>query len=337
MAAAGVDFDQWKALTVVALKLDYRTSSLGQSQFRREARQILGLLGQFIFYTVVGAAMAFLVWVSADLFFVSTVAMTYTMFVVGTAVLIDHNSALTSPVDYVILGFRPVTLAHLLRGPADERPGVHDADYHGRGMVADRRTVSPTWRGGWRSRRAGLLPLFDQHGAGDSAGLLVGAGCARTAGCQAGAVVSSARHELSRVRRLLLRGRPDFTERRDIVDVAEDALVAASTRRRGSAPIWNWPPASWVRARSCPPPRRSSRWSRWRRCWAVGLSLEYSERLSGAHDGSCAAQDRATATTRRRLRRWFQNRGSARSGACSCGASFGTISGSGWASSPSCR
>ena len=108
-AAAGVDFDQWSALTITALKLDFRTSSLGQNQFRRDASRVLGLIGQFVFYTVVGGALSFLVWFSADLFLVGTVAMTYTMFMVGTAVLIDHNSALASPVDYAILGFRPIT------------------------------------------------------------------------------------------------------------------------------------------------------------------------------------------------------------------------------------
>jgi hypothetical protein len=107
-AAFGVDFDQWKALTAVALKLDFRTSSLGQSQFRQEARQVLGLIGQFVFYTVVGAGMAFLVWAAEDLFFVGTVTMSYVIFAIGTAVLLDHNSALTSPTDYAVLGFRPI-------------------------------------------------------------------------------------------------------------------------------------------------------------------------------------------------------------------------------------
>ncbi len=106
---AGVDFDQWKALTLVALKLDFRTSSLGRNQFRREASAIVGLIGQFIFYTLMGAFISFFVWFSRDLFLVGTFAMTYVMFVVGMAVLVDHNSALASPADYAILGFRPVT------------------------------------------------------------------------------------------------------------------------------------------------------------------------------------------------------------------------------------
>lgn len=108
-AAAGVDFDQWKALTLVALKLDLRSSSLGRSQFRRKAGVVAGLIAQLIFYTVFGAAIAFFVWFSRDLFIVGTIAMTYTMFAIGTAVLVDHNSALASPLDYAILGFRPLT------------------------------------------------------------------------------------------------------------------------------------------------------------------------------------------------------------------------------------
>ena len=106
--AVGIDFDQWRALTLVALKLDFRTSSVGRTQFRREAGAIAGLVGQFIFYTAVGAFLAFLVWFSRDLFLVGTIAVSYTMFIIGTAVLLDHNAALVSPIDYPILGFQPI-------------------------------------------------------------------------------------------------------------------------------------------------------------------------------------------------------------------------------------
>jgi len=107
--AAGVDFDQWKALTAVALKLDVRSSSLGRSPFRRRAGFVGGLIAQVTFYTLFGAAIAVFVWFSRDLFLVGTIAMTYMMFAIGMAVLVDHNSALASPLDYAILGFRPVT------------------------------------------------------------------------------------------------------------------------------------------------------------------------------------------------------------------------------------
>ena len=122
----GVDFDQWKALTVVALKLDFRTSSLGQSQFRREASQILGLLGQFIFYTVVGGRSRSLSGSAAICFSSSTVAMTY------THVRGRHRRADRSQLGAGVAGglrdprVPARRLAHVLRRPPDERPRLHD-------------------------------------------------------------------------------------------------------------------------------------------------------------------------------------------------------------------
>lgn len=106
--SAGVDFDQWRALTVSALRIDFRTSAVGRSSFRRNAGTIAGLIGQLIFYTLAGAFLAFLVWFSGSLFLVGTISVSYTMFIVGTAVLLDHSSALASPVDYLVLGYRPI-------------------------------------------------------------------------------------------------------------------------------------------------------------------------------------------------------------------------------------
>lgn len=107
--AAGIDFDQWLALVVVALKLDFRVSTIGQRQFGREARAVATLIFQAVLYTMFGAFIAFFVWVSRDLFLVGTVAATYIAFIVGTAVVLDHNSVIASPTDYAILGYRPVS------------------------------------------------------------------------------------------------------------------------------------------------------------------------------------------------------------------------------------
>jgi ABC-2 type transport system permease protein len=105
---AGVDYGQWRALVIVALKLDFRVSSVGQTRFGREARAISNLILQAFLYTLFGAFIAFFLWINRDLFLVGTVAATYVAFIVGTAVLLDHNSVITSPADYAILGFRPV-------------------------------------------------------------------------------------------------------------------------------------------------------------------------------------------------------------------------------------
>ena len=106
--AVGVDYDQWKALTLVALKLDFRQGRFGSTR-SSETRHIAIIASQAIFYSVYGLLMAILLWTTRDLFLAGTVLMTYVMFMVGTTVLLEHNSVLTSPQDYAILGFRPIT------------------------------------------------------------------------------------------------------------------------------------------------------------------------------------------------------------------------------------
>ena len=108
-AAAGIDFDQWKALTVVALKLDFRGSALSQRPEQHETRLVISLIFQATFYTLFGGLIAYLVWTSRDLWLAGTIASTYIAFLVGTAVVLDHNSVISSPADYAILGFRPVS------------------------------------------------------------------------------------------------------------------------------------------------------------------------------------------------------------------------------------
>ena len=108
-AAAGIDFEQWKALTVVALKLDFRGSALTQRQGEHETRVVISLIFQAIFYTLFGGIIAYLVWASRDLWLAGTIASTYIAFLIGTAVVLDHHSVISSPVDYAILGFRPVS------------------------------------------------------------------------------------------------------------------------------------------------------------------------------------------------------------------------------------
>ena len=108
-SAAGIDFDQWKALTVVALKLDFRGSALTQRQGEHESRVVISLIFQAIFYTLFGGIIAYLVWASRDLWLAGTIASTYIAFLIGTAVVLDHHSVISSPVDYAILGFRPVS------------------------------------------------------------------------------------------------------------------------------------------------------------------------------------------------------------------------------------
>ncbi len=91
------------------MKLDLRNAAVGRAGFGREASNVSTFIAQGLFYFVLGAILAIFVSASRDLFLTGTVLLTYTLFMVGTTVLLDHNSALTSPTDYHVLGFRPVS------------------------------------------------------------------------------------------------------------------------------------------------------------------------------------------------------------------------------------
>ena len=108
-SAIGIDYEQWKALTLVALKNDFRSTSLGQRMDSREVRVVFSLLFQAVFYTLFGTMIAYVVWASRDQWLTGTIASTYIAFIVGTAVVLDHHSVISSPVDYAVLGFRPVS------------------------------------------------------------------------------------------------------------------------------------------------------------------------------------------------------------------------------------
>ena len=110
LEAAGVDYAQWLALTRALLKRDFRTRSSQMARGNRgPATGGKALFAQAIFYSVFGVVLSVAIVVSKDLFFIGLVMCSYVMFMVGTAVLLDHSSALTAADDYAVLGFRPVS------------------------------------------------------------------------------------------------------------------------------------------------------------------------------------------------------------------------------------
>lgn len=108
--AMGVDYAQWSALSRALLKRDFRgrTSSIGRAG-RTGATGARALLSQAIIYSLIGSFLAIALVVAKDLFFAGTLLCTYVMFMTGTAVMLDHSTALTSADDYSVLGFRPVS------------------------------------------------------------------------------------------------------------------------------------------------------------------------------------------------------------------------------------
>jgi hypothetical protein len=104
-----IDYGQWTAMTKAALIVDLRTSMFVRGRQGQQVRAISAIISQMIFYTVMGAFVGAFVVFSGDLFLSANLVLAYVMFMVGTAALVDHNAAITSPDDYHILGFRPVT------------------------------------------------------------------------------------------------------------------------------------------------------------------------------------------------------------------------------------
>ena len=106
---AGVDYDQWRALVRASLTVDLRTSLFVRGPNTNQGSAMAAIIGQIVFYGLTGFFISLGVWYSRDLFLSGVFVVTYVMFMVATASLMDHNAAIASPDDYYILGFRPVT------------------------------------------------------------------------------------------------------------------------------------------------------------------------------------------------------------------------------------
>src|SRR5262249_59603136 len=103
---ASIDFEQWKALTVAALKIDIRSAKGVNAT--RHGHFAVQIAGQFLIFSGLGVFIAILAWAIADAWLVASVGSAYAMFTIGMMVFIDHNSII-SPADYAILAPHPVT------------------------------------------------------------------------------------------------------------------------------------------------------------------------------------------------------------------------------------
>lgn len=111
--AAGVDFDQWRGLTRALMRMDVRTTrvqgGIGAATTRPQDNQAALFVRQVAMYILMGVVAALIVFFVADVMLAATLVITYVMFMVGSMVLIDHQSVITSPDDYLVLGSRPVS------------------------------------------------------------------------------------------------------------------------------------------------------------------------------------------------------------------------------------
>jgi hypothetical protein len=110
MQLLGVDYEQWRALTRTAIKLDSRNASLGQPTGTGEAKSTAGqLFVRLWVYVFVGGVLGVLVAINKDVFFTGTILITYTMAMAAMLVLIDFGAIVISPDDFAILGYQPVS------------------------------------------------------------------------------------------------------------------------------------------------------------------------------------------------------------------------------------
>jgi hypothetical protein len=106
-ARAGIDYRQWKAMTLTLLRSDFRLP--GQSNQHYSMRTVSGLLFMAVLYGFFGLSMAALILLNPDALLTATITLTYLAFLVVTSVLTQYGSTIVATTDYAILAPRPVS------------------------------------------------------------------------------------------------------------------------------------------------------------------------------------------------------------------------------------
>ena len=111
IGSLGVDYDQWRALTRVALKIDFRVAAAGQSIYHQDQKTsgTSRFFMRYIIYVFMGAMLSGLVVMNKDVFFTGTIVLSYIMVMTSMLVLVDFGAVVISPDDFAILGYQPVS------------------------------------------------------------------------------------------------------------------------------------------------------------------------------------------------------------------------------------
>jgi hypothetical protein len=106
----GVDAVQWRVLVLTALRVDLRTTG-AMSMARMHARSsgTSSLRSFLITLVFMGLMLGLIVFVTADLFFSTTLFFSFLLFSVGTSLLLEYQAIVLSPDDYRQLGYQPIT------------------------------------------------------------------------------------------------------------------------------------------------------------------------------------------------------------------------------------
>ncbi|HUP90488.1 MAG TPA: hypothetical protein VM100_14110 [Longimicrobiales bacterium] len=114
LASFDVDYAQWRMLVKVALKHDMRRANIamqthGRLDGARKNAASTQLFVQFIFYALTGGVFAVAVSMAKDQLLAAGIVITYAMFMTAIVVLLDYSTIVTSPDDYLVLGFQPIS------------------------------------------------------------------------------------------------------------------------------------------------------------------------------------------------------------------------------------
>lgn len=109
MEALGADYTQWRVLTSVMLKTDFRSSSVLQMGSPKEPTSSAVLWLPVFMYGLFGLYTALVVHVLQDLFLGGVWVLSMVGLTVAMAVLVEYRSVVISPDDYEILAHQPVS------------------------------------------------------------------------------------------------------------------------------------------------------------------------------------------------------------------------------------
>lgn len=104
----GIDWIQWRALVITALRIAFRSSGGGLPRHSGMGTAA-ALISIVLFHGIVGVTFAVLIYWTTDLLFGTSLFLTYVSFAVLLSILLDYHSAVTSPDDYGVLGYRPIS------------------------------------------------------------------------------------------------------------------------------------------------------------------------------------------------------------------------------------
>ncbi|HXT68405.1 MAG TPA: hypothetical protein VN700_01510 [Vicinamibacterales bacterium] len=106
--ALGIDYPVFRALVHAWLRMSFRSTAASANPNAAAARG-LTLAMNALMYLVIGLGLGFLCFLAPDKLGAATLTSSFVMVIVGSMVLLDHASVMTSPTDHVILGWRPIS------------------------------------------------------------------------------------------------------------------------------------------------------------------------------------------------------------------------------------